>query len=209
MRIGRALLMTEPPSMGDGEITDKGYLNPARCPEPAQRSRWICCSAIRRQKSSSIRNMKDVSQRLKAFYRQRRAHRHRLVRRQSQRQVAWHSAGAVAARAAISRAGLARPGEVDNSVFETVIPTEAADLFLGRTVAVEAGACRPTLQGLTVNRLCGSGAQAIISAAQMIRHGDSKIAIAGGAEVHEPLAILDHGHAIRSQDGRCRHLMTG
>jgi len=75
--------------------------------------------------------------------------------------------GTVAAKAAIERSGIAA-AEIDNSVFGTVIPTEASDLFLGRTVGVEAGLPSSSL-GLTVNRLCGSGAQAIVSAAQMIR----------------------------------------
>ncbi|MGM4998264.1 beta-ketothiolase BktB [Tardiphaga sp. 538_B7_N1_4] len=106
--------------------------------------------------------------------------------------------GGVAARAAIMRAGL-EPGEIDNSVFGTVIPTEAADLFLGRTVAIEAGMSTGS-QGLTVNRLCGSGAQAIVSAAQMIQLGDSKIAIAGGAESmsRSPFSItgMRYGHKM-------------
>lgn len=88
--------------------------------------------------------------------------------------------GTVAAKAAIERSGIAA-AEIDNSVFGTVIPTEASDLFLGRTVGVEAGLPSSSL-GLTVNRLCGSGAQAIVSAAQMIRLGESRIAVAGGAE---------------------------
>lgn len=88
--------------------------------------------------------------------------------------------GTIAAKEAIKRAGL-EPADVDNSVFGTVIPTEAADLFLGRTVGIEVGMPIES-QGLTLNRLCGSGAQAIITAAQMIRLGDSKIGIAGGAE---------------------------
>ncbi|MCY4207872.1 MAG: acetyl-CoA C-acyltransferase [Roseovarius sp.] len=97
--------------------------------------------------------------------------------------------GTFAARAAIERAGL-EPADVDNSVFGTVIPTEAADLFLGRTVVKEAG-CPDEALGLTVNRLCGSGAQAIATAAGMIQNGESKISIAGGAEAmsRAPLAV--------------------
>jgi len=97
--------------------------------------------------------------------------------------------GTVAAKAAIERSGLA-PADVDNSVFGTVIPTEAADLFLGRTVGIESGLPDDT-QGFTVNRLCGSGVQAIISAAQMIQLNESKIAVAGGAEAmsRSPLSV--------------------
>lgn len=97
--------------------------------------------------------------------------------------------GAAAAKAAIERSGLA-PADVDNSVFGTVIPTEAADLFLGRTVGIESGLPDDT-QGFTVNRLCGSGVQAIVSAVQMIQLNESKIAIAGGAEAmsRSPMSV--------------------
>lgn len=88
--------------------------------------------------------------------------------------------GTIVVKEAIRRAKL-EPRDVDHSVFGTVIPTEASDLFLGRTVAIEAGMPIES-QGLTVNRLCGSGAQSIVSAAQMIRLGESSIAVAGGAE---------------------------
>lgn len=97
--------------------------------------------------------------------------------------------GVFAAKAAIDRAGL-DPADVDNSVFGTVIPTEASDLFLGRTVVKGVGAKDAAL-GLTVNRLCGSGAQAIATAAAMIRDGESQISIAGGAEAmsRSPMAV--------------------
>jgi acetyl-CoA C-acetyltransferase len=88
--------------------------------------------------------------------------------------------GTIVVKEAIRRAKL-EPRDVDHSVFGTVIPTEASDLFLGRTVAIEAGMPIES-QGLTVNRLCGSGAQSIVSAAQMIKLGESSIAVAGGAE---------------------------
>jgi acetyl-CoA C-acetyltransferase len=109
--------------------------------------------------------------------------------------------GAVAAKEAIRRSGL-EAGEVDHSVFGTVIPTEATDLFLGRTVAIEAGMPIES-QGLTVNRLCGSGAQAIVSAAQMIKLGDAKIAIAGGAEAmsRAPHSISGMRYGQRMGDG--------
>ncbi|WP_285415030.1 beta-ketothiolase BktB [Variovorax sp. efr-133-TYG-130] len=109
--------------------------------------------------------------------------------------------GTVAVREAISRAGLL-PKDVDHSVFGTVIPTEAADLFLGRTVAIEAGMPVESL-GLTVNRLCGSGAQAIVNAAQMIRLGESNIAVAGGAEAmsRSPYSVQGMRYGQRMGDG--------
>lgn len=109
--------------------------------------------------------------------------------------------GTVAVREAISRAGL-QPKDVDHSVFGTVIPTEAADLFLGRTVAIEAGMPVESL-GFTVNRLCGSGAQAIVNAAQMIRLGESRIAVAGGAEAmsRSPYSVQGMRYGQRMGDG--------
>jgi acetyl-CoA C-acetyltransferase len=109
--------------------------------------------------------------------------------------------GTAAVREAIARAGLATR-DLDNSVFGNVIPTQAADLFLGRTVAIEAGMPVESL-GLTVNRLCGSGAQAIISAAQMIRLGESKLAVAGGAEVmsRAPMSVQGMRYGQRMGDG--------
>jgi acetyl-CoA C-acetyltransferase len=116
--------------------------------------------------------------------------------------------GTVVAREAISRAGV-EPPEIDHSVFGTVIPNEAADLFLGRTVAIEAGMSDES-QGLTVNRLCGSGAQAIVSAAQMIKLGEAKIALAGGAEAmsRAPFAVEGMRYGQRMGDGRLYDWLT-
>lgn len=116
--------------------------------------------------------------------------------------------GAAAASEAIHRAGI-EPAEVDNSVFGTVIPTEAADLFLGRTVALAAGMPIES-QGLTLNRLCGSGAQAIVTAAQMIRLGESKIAIAGGAEAmsRSPYSIDGMRYGKRMGNGQVYDWLT-
>lgn len=106
--------------------------------------------------------------------------------------------GAVVVKEAIRRANI-EPGIVDHSVFGTVIPTEAQDLFLGRTVAIEAGMPVGS-QGLTVNRLCGSGAQAIVSAAQMIILDESRIAVAGGAEAMSraphSISAMRYGHRM-------------
>ncbi|MGP4753710.1 beta-ketothiolase BktB [Agrobacterium pusense] len=116
--------------------------------------------------------------------------------------------GAAAAGEAIRRAGI-DPAEVDNSVFGTVIPTEAADLFLGRTVALAAGMPIES-QGLTLNRLCGSGAQAIVTAAQMIRLGESRIAIAGGAEAmsRSPYSIDGLRYGKRMGNGQVYDWLT-
>ncbi|GGH62963.1 acetyl-CoA C-acyltransferase [Frigidibacter albus] len=110
--------------------------------------------------------------------------------------------GTIAAKAAIARSGLS-PADIDNSVMGTVIPTEAADLFLGRTVGIEAGLPIES-QGLTLNRLCGSGAQAIATAATMIRAGESHIAIAGGAEAmsRAPFSIEGLRYGRRMGNGQ-------
>jgi acetyl-CoA C-acetyltransferase len=88
--------------------------------------------------------------------------------------------GEIAIRAALGKAEVA-PAEVGHVVMGNVIHTEPRDAYLSRVCAVEAGIPVET-PALTVNRLCGSGLQAIISAAQTLMLGDAAIAIAGGAE---------------------------
>jgi acetyl-CoA C-acetyltransferase len=84
-------------------------------------------------------------------------------------------------REAVSRAGV-EPAKVGHVVFGNVIHTDAHDMYLGRVAAVQAGLPVET-PALTLNRLCGSGLQAIVSAAQYILLGDTDAAVAGGAEV--------------------------
>jgi len=88
--------------------------------------------------------------------------------------------GAVAIREAIARARV-DPASVGHVVMGSVIHGEAKDMYLSRVAAIEAGVPVGT-PCLTVNRLCGSGLQAIVSAAQHILLGDCDIAVAGGAE---------------------------
>ena len=88
--------------------------------------------------------------------------------------------GAIAARAAIERAGI-EPAQVEHVVFGNVIHTEPADMYMARVVGVNAGIPHST-PAFTVNRLCGTGVQAIVSAAQVIETGDGDVALAGGAE---------------------------
>ena len=88
--------------------------------------------------------------------------------------------GEIAIRAALVDAGIAA-ADVQHVVMGNVIHTEPRDAYLSRVAAVDAGVPFET-PALTVNRLCGSGLQAIVSAAQIIQLGDADIAIAGGAE---------------------------
>jgi acetyl-CoA C-acetyltransferase len=83
-------------------------------------------------------------------------------------------------RAAIERSGLA-PEHIGHVVMGHVIPTEARDAYISRAVAMNAGLPKET-PAFNVNRLCGSGLQAIVSAAQSLMLGDAGAALAGGVE---------------------------
>ncbi len=83
-------------------------------------------------------------------------------------------------REAVRRAGV-DPSDVGHAVFGNVIHTEVRDMYLSRVAAVNGGLPVQT-PAFTLNRLCGSGLQAIVSAAQAIQLGDCEVAVAGGAE---------------------------
>jgi len=88
--------------------------------------------------------------------------------------------GSIAIKDAVARAGI-DPASVGHVVMGSVIHGEARDMYLSRVAAVDAGLPVGT-PCLTVNRLCGSGLQAIVSAAQHILLGDTDIVVGGGAE---------------------------
>ncbi len=88
--------------------------------------------------------------------------------------------GAKVVAEALRRAGVSGD-EVGHVVFGHVIHTEPKDMYLARVAAVEGGVAH-SAPALTLNRLCGSGLQAVLSAAQSIMLGDADIAIGGGAE---------------------------
>jgi acetyl-CoA C-acetyltransferase len=88
--------------------------------------------------------------------------------------------GATAGVAALERAGI-DPDQVEHVVFGNVIHTEAADMYMARVVGMKAGIPKE-VPAYTVNRLCGTGVQAIVSAAQAIQTGEAEVALAGGAE---------------------------
>ncbi|HWH43950.1 MAG TPA: beta-ketothiolase BktB [Thermoleophilaceae bacterium] len=88
--------------------------------------------------------------------------------------------GATAARAAIERAGI-EPGAVEQVVFGNVIHSAPEDMYMARVVGMKAGVPKES-PAVTVNRLCGTGVQSIVSATQAIQTGDADVVLAGGAE---------------------------
>jgi acetyl-CoA C-acetyltransferase len=88
--------------------------------------------------------------------------------------------GAIAATAALERSRI-EPGQVEHVVFGNVIHTEPGDMYMARVVGMKAGIPKE-IPAYTVNRLCGTGVQAIVSAAQAIQTGEAQVALAGGAE---------------------------
>jgi acetyl-CoA acetyltransferase family protein len=102
--------------------------------------------------------------------------------------------GAVAAQGAIERSGI-DPKEFDHVVFGNAQQTSGDALYGARHVGLRAGLPIET-PALTVNRLCGSGMQAIVNAAQMIQTDEAKIVLAGGME-----AMSQAPFVIRGRDG--------
>ena len=87
---------------------------------------------------------------------------------------------ALVVRESVRRSGI-DPDEVGHLVFGNVIHGEARDMYLARVASIQGGLPQTT-SSLTLNRLCGSGLQAIISASQNILLGDTDVAVAGGSE---------------------------
>src|SRR5215211_1268507 len=85
-----------------------------------------------------------------------------------------------AAQAAIERAGI-DPTDVDATTFGNVLYTAADSIYFSRHVSLKAG-CRMESPALTVNRLCGSGFQAVVNGAEDILLGDARVCLVGGAE---------------------------
>jgi acetyl-CoA C-acetyltransferase len=88
---------------------------------------------------------------------------------------------ALVTRSALETGGV-DPASVGHVVFGQVIPTGPRDAYLARVATLEAGLPQ-SVPAMTLNRLCGSGLQAVVSAAQMLMLGDAEVAVAGGAEV--------------------------
>jgi acetyl-CoA C-acetyltransferase len=116
---------------------------------------------------------------------------------------------ATVVREAVSRAAV-EPDDVGHAVFGNVIHTEVRDMYLSRVAAVNGGLPVET-PAFTVNRLCGSGLQAIVSAAQAVRLGDCEVAVAGGAESmsRAPYWLPAMRWGQRMQDGVAVDAMVG
>ncbi|RYG91158.1 acetyl-CoA C-acyltransferase [Loktanella sp. IMCC34160] len=115
----------------------------------------------------------------------------------------------VVSKAALDRAGV-EGGQIGHSVFGHIINTEPKDMYLSRVAAMNAGAPEST-PAMNVNRLCGSGVQAIISAAQSLMLGDAEFALAGGAECmsRSPFIIPDQRWGAKMGDVRTLDMMLG
>ena len=96
------------------------------------------------------------------------------------RDVSATDLGVEASRAALTRAAVP-PERVDHVVFGNVLQTSADAIYLARHVALRAG-CPVETPAVTVNRLCGSGFEAVIQGAHQIRLGESRVVLAGGTE---------------------------
>ena len=116
--------------------------------------------------------------------------------------------GSQVTREALSRAGVAGE-EVGQVVFGHVIHTEARDMYLARVAALGGGVSQ-SAPALTLNRLCGSGLQAIVSAAQVVTLGDADIAVAGGAESMSRAGYLAQGMrwGVRMGDSKMLDMIT-
>ena len=117
--------------------------------------------------------------------------------------------GAIATKAALERSGV-EPGQVGHVVFGHVINTEPRDMYLSRVAAMEAG-IPETTPAMNVNRLCGSGAQAVASVVQSLMLGDADFGVAGGAEnmSRSPFIVPDQRWGAKMGDVRTLDMMLG
>src|SRR3954471_12268057 len=116
---------------------------------------------------------------------------------------------ALCVREAVARAEV-DPKEIGHVVFGNIIHTDAHDHYLARVAAVKGGLPFET-PALTLNRLCGSGLQAIITAAQAIMLGDADAAVAGGAEnmSRSPYLVPAMRWGARMNDAKMLDVMVG
>ncbi len=117
--------------------------------------------------------------------------------------------GTVAAKAAIERAGV-DAAQIGHVAFGHVINTEPRDMYLSRVAAMQAG-IPDTTPAMNVNRLCGSGVQAIVSVVQSLMLGDAEFGLAGGAEnmSRSPYIVPDQRWGSKMGDIRTLDMMLG
>lgn len=115
----------------------------------------------------------------------------------------------VAAKAALSRAGI-EGSAIGTTIFGHVINTEPRDMYLSRVAAMQAGVPE-TVPAMNVNRLCGSGVQAVVSGVQALLAGDAETALVGGAECmsRSPHTLPVARFGQKMGDTRAIDMMTG
>lgn len=118
--------------------------------------------------------------------------------------------GTIAAKEAIARAGV-DPTAVESVVVGNVVPNVPSDVYLSRKIGIESG-LKDSSIAFNVNRLCGSGAQAIVSASQQILTGDAELALVAGVEHMSSAPYSVEGMRAGGQkmgDGRLQDWMLG
>ena len=115
--------------------------------------------------------------------------------------------GGLAAKAAIAQSGFAAP-DFDHAIFGNAMQTSADSIYGARHVALRAG-LPVELPALTVNRLCGSGIQSIVSAAQLIQLDEAKVVLAGGMESmsQAPHVIRGARWGLRLGEGKMEDML--
>ena len=127
----------------------------------------------------------------------------------SLKDIAPSELGARVVKEAVSRSGI-DPKDVGQCVIGNVIHTEPKDMYISRLACVNGGLPHDT-GAFTVNRLCGSGMQAIVSASQYILLGETDVAVAGGAESMSRAiyASLTQRWGARMGDSKMMDMMVG
>ncbi len=117
--------------------------------------------------------------------------------------------GAIVAREALARSGV-EGAQIGHVVFGNVINTEPKDMYLSRVAAMQAG-IPESVPAMNVNRLCGSGAQAIVSVIQSLMLGDAEFGLAGGAESmsRAPYIVPDQRWGAKMGDIRTLDMLLG
>lgn len=117
--------------------------------------------------------------------------------------------GALVAKEAIKRAGV-EGGQIGHVVYGHVINTEPRDMYVSRVAAIDAG-IPDTAPAMNVNRLCGSGAQAVVSVVQSLMLGDADFGLAGGVEnmSRSPFIVPDQRWGAKMGDIKSLDMMVG